>query len=44
MDDAYGPGSDSHIVMNVMEGQGSLADIKTFVKDAVAASGPAAND
>lgn len=44
MDDAYGPGSDSHIVMNVMEGQGSLADIKTFVKDAVAASGPATND
>ena len=43
-DAAYGAGSDSRIVMNVMDGQGSLADIKAFVKEAVAASGPAADD
>ena len=44
MDAAYGAGSDDHKVMNVMAGQGSLADIKGFVKQAVAASGPPADD
>lgn len=43
IDAAYGEGCDAHALMNVVDGQGSLAGIKAFVKDAVASAPPAAD-